>query len=82
MIMHRYTKEGSVSYYSQIVDEMNEEIDKISVLLDELYEERSQIKDNMNERIELTNRIRQLAIYGNNLIDEQTILLNQMKVMR
>lgn len=80
--MHRYTKEGSVSYYSQIVDEMNEEIDKISVLLDELYEERSQIKDNMNERIELTNRIRQLAIYGNNLIDEQTILLNQMKVMR
>lgn len=80
--MHRYTQEGSVSYYSQIVAEMNEEIDKISVLLDELYEERSQIKDNMNERIELTNRIRQLAIYGNNLIDEQTILLNQMKVMR
>ncbi len=79
--MHRHTIEGGVSYFEQVVDLLDTEIDKIGEQLDELYEKRSE-STNIRQLVDVTNEIRTLAIKGNALIDDQTELLKQIGGMK
>ena len=79
--MHRHTTEGGVSYFEQVVDLLDTEIDKIAEQLDELYEKRSE-STNIRQLVDVTNEIRTLAIKGNALIDDQTELLKQIGGMK
>lgn len=79
--MHRHTIEGGVSYFEQVVDLLDTEIDKIGTQLDELYEKRSE-STNIRQLVDVTNEIRTLAIKGNALIDDQTELLKQIGGMK
>jgi len=79
--MHKYTVKGSVSYFEQVVEILNEEIDMIGKQIDDLYEAR-EVSENVYERIEITNQIRKLAKQGNEMIDDQANVLRQIEGMR
>lgn len=78
--MHKYTVKGSVSYFEQVVEMLDEEIDMIGKQINELYEAR-EVSNNAYERIEMTNQIRTLAKQGNEIIDDQTNVLKQIEGM-
>lgn len=79
--MHKYTQRGSVSYFEQVAEILNEEIDMIGKQIDDLYEAR-EVSENVYERIEITNQIRTLAKQGNEMIDDQANVLRQIEGMR
>lgn len=79
--MHRYTVEGGVSYFEQVVEILDNDINQISKEIDELYE----AYDNSNsvrEMKEIRRQIRSLALKGNAMIDDETALLKQIGGMR